>query len=130
MKYWENGQIDKAIKLTEKGLKIATNSNEEISISSLKNSLAYYYADSEYTKKSKQALNFANEALTMAKKLHSEQSEEYAEALGYVKITFSQNEAELDAGISICLEANKKGARSDLIAHHWMRANDRRKKLD
>lgn len=105
--FWKDRDTPKAIRVAEEGLKKAIERKE--SLSALRNSLAYYYADGMVLDKSKLALEYARHEEQERKK-EDPNSILYAAALdtlGFVKIQFGKTEKAVEEGLDACTRAQK-----------------------
>lgn len=100
--FWQFGQIEKAITISEKGFEIANEGNDIVKIMKFKNSLAYYYADTGNKKYEDRARSYIEEAC-------KENPEDLAklDTKGYVKIVYGRTKEEIIDGVSLCFTAFK-----------------------
>lgn len=140
--YWVRGDINKSISLSEIGLKKAKGINNEELIGSIKNSLAYYYADAGRKDKASIAYDFAKTEVDRRYETSKDEQEQEQEqkqelisyedaldTLGFVKITFGQTREEILDGISLCTESLKLGGNKDLFRKHYDKATERIRSL-
>src|SRR5207249_2241806 len=122
----------KAISIAEKGLesaqtKLVGNSKQAVMVNTLKNSVAYYYAEAALPEKEELARRYAEDAYRY--RVDSKGPiDRIAGALatrGYVKITFGHSTDEISDGIKDCEDARRDGAREDLYFRHLARAQQR-----
>jgi len=137
-KYWENGGLANAIDVAEKGLKKFEHSKEDqLAVMGLRNSLAYYYADSGDLSKKEISLQLINEALSYWQHELSQREgagadieRRYAnslDTLGFIKITFGETVEELREGEMLCKKALDMGLESDLYIKHFSKYSEKMK---
>jgi len=96
--FWRFGEIEKAIKISERGLEIARSKNDRETHNKFKNSLAYYYADTgreDYE-------NLARSYIEEASKDHPQDLAKM-DTKGYVKIVYGKTKEEIFEGMDLCL---------------------------
>lgn len=124
--FWVKHNINKAIAVLEEGHKIVPKDNIRQRIA-IENSLAYYYADANRTTKAGKALDFAKRAVSKTKELEGE-TDLYAgrlATLGYVLISFGDDENKIEEGIKHCENARRLGANLKLFRKHIRVADER-----
>jgi tetratricopeptide (TPR) repeat protein len=102
-KFWNANELTIAIELAEIGLNIALECNDSsFVIGRLKNSIAYYYAQSGDLKYRKQAFKYVEEA----KDLIPQEKMSVLDTEGFVKIAFGDKQ-EVDEGVELITELAK-----------------------
>lgn len=127
IKYWQIGNITKAISLCEQAKNVIDTSGNEKDkglLSACKNSLAYYYADGEITEKAGVARQLIEEVIPPEKR-NSPKDANALDTLGYVLITFESERGEIERGMAYCKKANRLGADDYLLHKHLARAHKR-----
>jgi len=124
LRYWSVGRIDKAIGVSEAGLKRAQEEPEvkdrEKVISKLKNSLAYYYAETGRPEYEETARKYVDEALNI-------RPDEVAclDTKAYVKIVYGKDRNEIEEGITLAEEARRRGLEDEFYFKHVEKARQR-----
>jgi hypothetical protein len=122
-RYWNAGQLNRAIEVAEKGLEFASKVEESL-LPKFQNSLAYYYADANRTDRETNARKYAAESLDSRKEdCHS------LDTQGYVLISFGTTKEEIEKGVDLCHDAMRKGAPFEFYIKHIKKAHARLKNL-
>jgi tetratricopeptide (TPR) repeat protein len=127
-KFWLGGDLNRAIEMSEKSLKLAPPSGEDGEntklVARIKNSLAYFYAELPDERKADLAHRYIRDAIE-----DIPNAAEFLDTLGAVKIAFGKTKGEIDEGIKLCFRA--AAADQDYIHFHkWLsRAIERTKTL-
>ena len=122
---WSVDEIPQAIKVAEKGLKVAEKKEDQVGINKVKNSLAYYYADLGDPNYKNIARRYAEEALSA-----SPENPAPMDTKGYVKIVYGKKIEEIKEGINLCEEARRRGAPLKLYIKHLSKATERLRSLE
>lgn len=120
--FWSINRAEDAIKVGEKGLRIAEKQGDKLGINKLKNSLAYYYADTGDSRFEDSARTYAEEAY--AARLGEA---EPMDTKGYVKIIYGKTAEEIEEGIYLCEEARRQGISFEFYIKHITKAAERRR---
>lgn len=131
--YWKTDRaknVNHSVTLAERGLKLVHEgrSADAQIVGTLKNSLAYYYADAGRVDKKEEASKLAASELERRKLI----GENYAEVLdtsGYIKISLGKSIAEIKQGMSECTDAYALGSTEDLYIIHMKKGRDRLKNM-
>lgn len=116
LRYWSIGNFADAISVAEEGLKLAENEEDK---SRYKNTLAYYYAESENQVYEQLARQYATEARTARP-----DDPATLDTDGYVRISFATTFDEVKEGLGLCVQAMNMGYSPEL----YFRASERAKK--
>lgn len=122
-RFWSVGQTDKAIEIAEKGLPLAVNADPP-SVLRFKNSLAYYYAETDRPQYEELARQYAREA-------REARPDDVAaiDTEGYVKISFAKTRREVEEGVALSEEARRRGAPFEAYAKDVAKASRRLESL-
>jgi hypothetical protein len=115
-RFWSVGKLADAIALAEKGLTMVQQIPDELA--RFQNSLAYYYADADQLDKEQLARKYAEDAVRSRPK-----EPRPLDTLGYVKIVFAKDAAEIKEGAELCTSAWRAGTSFKFFAKHIERAN-------
>jgi hypothetical protein len=105
-RFWEAGNLNRAIELVERGLQILTSQKGNAGTegtklaAKMKNSLAYYYAEAGNQAKRDVAFRYVYEAMETLP-----DASEFIDTLGCVKIAFGATRDQIDAGINACFRS-------------------------
>jgi len=98
--FWKHGEIQRAIEVGEEGLAIARQNDSLEAENLVKNSLAYFYADTDKEEYEGLARRYSEEAYNAESETVSRM-----DTLGYVKISYGKDEKEVTEGIHLCMRA-------------------------
>lgn len=124
-KFWTTGDLDSAIPLAERGLTIAIQRNDTTLEGRLKNSLAYYYAQTrkpDYEDKARQYI-------ADARRLAPDMIMEIVDTEGFIKIVYGKTRSEVTEGVDLCYQASKALSRIEDMAERTKLAAERLKAL-
>jgi hypothetical protein len=105
-RFWEDGKLNRAIDLAEKGLHVLdsdrTNKGEQglRLAAKMKNSLAYYYAEAGNDAKRDVAYRYVYESIEALP-----DASEFVDTLGCVKIAFGATKDQINSGIGACFRS-------------------------
>ena len=122
--YWTHGDLQKAISLSEKALKNLQDSSDEELVGSIKNSLAYYYADADRSENASYAYQLAESEVERRGAIPEDlrplnDYEDALDTLGYVKISFGETISEVRKGIDLCTQSLVMGGNKGLFQKHY-----------
>lgn len=122
--YWWYGEVEKAITITEEGLRLGERIKNEEIINLTKGNLAFFYAQLGIDKE--EAIRFAEEAY------QNDKSASTIDTLGYVKMKFASSKKDLEEAERLFLEARtREDANLKEIERHLSElATERKKKYD
>ncbi len=124
LRYWGVGRIDTAIEVCKSGLERAEADSSlegrDIWISKLKNSLAYYYAETGRAEYEDAARRYVEEAIRI-------RPEEMAclDTKAYVKIVYGKDRGEVLEGVTLAEDARRKGLEDEFYFKHIEKARQR-----
>jgi len=98
--FWRHGEIQKAIEVGEKGRAIAKHNDDVEAENEFKNSLAYFFADTDNEEYEALARRYSEESYNAEPNSLSRMDTE-----GYVKISFGKDEKEVSEGMHLCMQA-------------------------
>ena len=105
-RFWEDGNLNRAIDLGEKGLHLLSADKtrqgpEDLRLAAkMKNSLAYYYAEAGDDAKRDLAYRYIYEAIETLP-----DASEFVDTLGCVRIAFGASKDQINSGITACFRA-------------------------
>jgi len=112
--YWKHGEVQKAIEVDEEGLAIAKRNDNLEAENEVKNSLAYFYADTDKEEYEGLARRYSEESYNAQPKNLS-----WMDTQGYVKITYGKSDKEVIEGMHLCMQAYIADGRfPDLFRKH------------
>jgi hypothetical protein len=122
--FWQSGDLDEAIRLSEEGLQSAQKAKSMVDILKIQNCLAYYYADSKKGEYEKRAREYATSARNSLPDIP-----ETLDTEGFVKITFGRTREEVLEGVALCDQAKNLGSPFQGYAKAIARAQEKLNEL-
>lgn len=131
-KFWRDGDLQQAIRLTEKACRLAIESEPTGQdsperarfIAKIKNSLAYFYGEEGDPNKADKAHRYVREALEIIPN-----GAEIIDTLGVVQIVFGQAKEEIDEGVKNCFRSAAADQDYEYFARWLGLAIERKKSL-
>jgi len=112
--YWWYKDLDKAIEVSEEGLKLSQELQKEISVNMnlIKGNLAYFYAEKSDFEKKDIALKYAEDAYNYDK------APSRTDTFGYVLMKFGTSKEDFEKAEKLFLEALKQESDNEFIREH------------